>query len=112
MIIILMMWLALINIGAFALYQLDKGAARAGRWRISDRYLLTAAMVGGSLGSLIGITLMRHKTRRKGFVIRVKLIFIVQIIALAAVLYPVTRNMILDAFMGLDIQSYMGAGGR
>lgn len=51
----------------FALYYLDKSAARAGARRISERTLHIFSLLGGWPGALAGQKLFRHKTRKQPF---------------------------------------------
>jgi uncharacterized membrane protein YsdA (DUF1294 family) len=63
-------WVALflaLNLLVFSIYFLDKQAARYGRRRISERTLLTLALIGGSLGAVAAQQLFRHKTRKQPF---------------------------------------------
>lgn len=56
-----------LNLFVFSIYFLDKQAARDGRRRISERTLLTLALVGGSLGAVAAQQILRHKTRKEPF---------------------------------------------
>ncbi|PDS78229.1 DUF1294 domain-containing protein [Rhizobium sp. L43] len=56
-----------LNLLVFLIYFLDKQAARKGGWRISERTLLTLALIGGSLGAMAAQQLLRHKTRKEPF---------------------------------------------
>ena len=60
---LLLGWLLLVNLIAFALMGLDKGRARRGRWRISEKALFLPAVLGGSLGAIAGMRLFHHKTK-------------------------------------------------
>jgi len=60
-------YVLLANLFAFAAFAIDKAAAESGRWRIPETTLLMLALVGGSLGALIGQRVMRHKTRKQPF---------------------------------------------
>ncbi len=47
----------MINIAAFALFGADKRKAKRNAWRISEKALFLSAVLGGSLGALIGMRL-------------------------------------------------------
>ncbi len=70
----------MINIAAFALFGADKKKARRGDWRISEKALFLSAVLGGSLGALIGMRLFHHKTKHWYFVIGILAILVLQII--------------------------------
>lgn len=80
-IIIGAVWL-LINIAAYASMGIDKKRAIKKQYRISEKTLFTLALLGGSLGSIIGMQHFRHKTKHWYFKYGMPLIFIVQIIFL------------------------------
>ena len=48
-------YLAVINFMTWVAYGLDKGRAKRGKWRISERNLLILTAAGGSVGALAGI---------------------------------------------------------
>lgn len=77
-------YLLLVNLLTFALYSADKRRARRGDWRISEATLLLLAIIGGSVGALLGMRHFRHKTRHGKFRYGVPLILLLQ---LALVLY-------------------------
>ena len=77
---LLIVYLLLINIAAFALFGADKRKARRGDWRISEKALFLSAVLGGSLGALIGMRLFHHKTKHWYFVIGIPTIFVLQVI--------------------------------
>ncbi|MBX5152296.1 DUF1294 domain-containing protein [Rhizobium lentis] len=56
-----------LNLIAFSIYFHDKQAARNGGWRISERLLLTLALIGGSLSALAAQQILRHKTKKEPF---------------------------------------------
>lgn len=51
----------------FVAYALDKSAAEAGRWRISENSLHTLSLIGGWPGALMAQRLLRHKSRKASF---------------------------------------------
>ncbi len=73
-----------INLVSFFVYGLDKLYARGQAWRITERTLLLLALLGGTLGALVGIKLFRHKTRKSTFLVWVGLIMVIQVGALLA----------------------------
>lgn len=77
--LILMIYLATVNALGFLLMLVDKQKARKNRWRIPEKTLLGVAAIGGSLGSLTGMYLFRHKTLHKRFTIGIPLMLIAQI---------------------------------
>ncbi|MFZ5816592.1 MAG: DUF1294 domain-containing protein [Bacillota bacterium] len=74
--------LALYNLLVLALYALDKGRARRGRRRISEAALLWLAALGGGAGALLGVYLVRHKSRKGRFALGVPLLLAAQLAAL------------------------------
>lgn len=73
-------YLLLINAAAFVLMLADKQKARKKRWRIPERTLILAAALGGSIGALAGMYLVRHKTRHPKFTLGIPAILICQIL--------------------------------
>ncbi len=67
------------NLIAFALYGIDKRRAKQGAWRISEYTLLLVALLGGSLGALLGMRYFRHKTRHRKFRYGIPLILLLQL---------------------------------
>ncbi len=78
-------YLLLLNLIAFAAMGIDKRRARRDSWRIRERTLFLLAILGGSLGSILGMRLFRHKTKHWYFKFGMPLILILQIAAAVAV---------------------------
>lgn len=83
---LILLYLLIINAIGFVLMLADKLSAQKNLWRIPEATLLTAAALGGSIGSLIGMYTIRHKTKHLKFTLGVPLILIAQI-ALAVWLF-------------------------
>lgn len=47
----------------FILYGIDKGLAKVGAHRISEKVLLLLGFVSGGVGGLLGMVIFRHKTK-------------------------------------------------
>ena len=78
-------YLLLVNLAGFLLMGLDKRRARRGAWRISEKALFLQAVLGGSLGSIVGMRTFRHKTKHWYFRYGLPALLIGQL-ALAALL--------------------------
>ena len=76
----LLYYLIVINVVAFLVYGIDKWKAKQGCWRISEVSLLILAVIGGSIGALLGMKIWHHKTMHKKFKYGLPLILIIQII--------------------------------
>lgn len=61
---------------------IDKQKAKRHQWRISENTLIFISILGGSIGSIIGMQLFRHKTKHAKFKLGLPIILIVQIILL------------------------------
>jgi len=59
---------AVMSAVTFAVYGLDKVAARAGRWRTPEATLHLLALLGGWPGAFVAQRVFRHKTRKQPFV--------------------------------------------
>lgn len=66
------------NVLAFALYAVDKRRARLRGWRIRESVLLAVAALGGSLGALLGMHLLHHKTKHPKFYLLIPTLFLFQ----------------------------------
>ena len=56
-------YLLLINLGGFLIMGIDKQKARKQKWRIPEKTLFLFALLGGSLGTFLGMQFFRHKTK-------------------------------------------------
>ena len=74
-----LLYLIIINAAGFLLMLADKRKARRGAWRIPEATLIGAAALGGSIGVLAGMYLVRHKTKHLKFTIGVPLILFIQL---------------------------------
>ncbi|MBQ6135248.1 MAG: DUF1294 domain-containing protein [Bacilli bacterium] len=58
-----------VNILGFVLMGLDKYFSIKDQYRISENTLLSVALIGGSVGSYIGMFFFHHKTKKRRFLI-------------------------------------------
>lgn len=56
-------YLAVVNLIDFILMGVDKKKAIRGAWRIPEATLFLFALIGGSLGGILGMHFFHHKTK-------------------------------------------------
>lgn len=71
------------NFITFGIFAFDKFLARTHRNRISEKTLITLAMIGGSVGAIFAQKFFRHKTRKFRYILWI--IFIIQFIAFESI---------------------------
>lgn len=72
-------YLLIINATGFLLMLIDKKKAQKRKRRIPEMTLMMVAVAGGSIGSLIGMYTVRHKTQKKKFTLGIPAIFVLQL---------------------------------
>ena len=80
-------YLIIINALGLLLMLADKLRAKKKLWRIPERILLLVALIGGSLGTTLGMYAFRHKTKHPRFSIGVPVMMIVQAVIVLILLY-------------------------
>lgn len=80
MVPVLLFYLLTINALGLLIMLADKRCAQKKLWRIPEATLLTLAILGGSVGSLLGMRLFRHKTRKPKFSIGIPVILALQLL--------------------------------
>ena len=78
----LIVYLIIINALTCLLMLMDKYRARKKLWRIPEATLLGCAFLGGSLGGLLGMYTVRHKTAHAKFYIGIPFLLIVNIVCI------------------------------
>ncbi|RHV48451.1 DUF1294 domain-containing protein [Lachnospiraceae bacterium OM04-12BH] len=84
---LLLEYLIAVNLIGFALMGIDKYKAKKRAFRIPEATLFIVAIIGGSIGSIIGMYAFRHKTRHWYFVYGMPAILILQILLIALLLH-------------------------
>ena len=82
---LLLIWLIFINIITYIIYAIDKYKSMHHKWRIRESTLILLAVIGGSVGALLAMYTVRHKTKHNKFRIGVPVILAVQIIVVCVV---------------------------
>ncbi|MFD4705477.1 DUF1294 domain-containing protein [Gottfriedia sp. NPDC058432] len=75
-----MFYLVIVNIISFAIMGIDKSRAKRKAWRIPERILFLFAIIGGSIGSILGMYYFRHKTKHPKFVFGYWIILFIQFV--------------------------------
>ena len=72
-------YLIILNLIGFLIMGLDKHKAKKHQWRIPEKTLFLASLLGGSVGTLLGMYAFHHKTKHWYFVVGMPAILILQI---------------------------------
>lgn len=83
---LLLVYFVSLNLIGFALMGIDKYKAKKRTFRIPEATLFIVAIIGGSMGSLLGMYAFRHKTRHRRFTYGMPFILLVQIALIIAFL--------------------------
>lgn len=78
----LLAYIVVINIVTFLAFAYDKYRAKKGGWRIKNIFLLGLSFFGGSLGGLLGMKLIRHKSKKSYYRIGLPLMVLMQVLIL------------------------------
>lgn len=73
-------YLVIINLIAIIVTVHDKRAARKHKWRVPESTLLILAAFSGCVVMYITMHIIRHKTRKKKFMIGIPVIFVLEIV--------------------------------
>lgn len=77
--LILLAYLGIMTLVGFLTMGSDKKRAEKKRWRIPEKTLFLVAILGGSLGSVLGMQVFRHKTKHWYFALFMPLILLAHI---------------------------------
>lgn len=75
----MLIYLLAVNAVGFAVMLYDKYLAKNNLWRIPETTLFGIAVIGGSVGCLIGMYAARHKTKHLSFTLGIPAILAAQI---------------------------------
>lgn len=92
---LLSVYFVTLNLIGFALMGIDKYKAKKRAFRIPEATLFIIAVIGGSIGSIIGMYAFRHKTRHWYFVYGMPFILVIQIILIIVFLNAPSQVSIL-----------------
>lgn len=78
--LIIITYLLIMNLSGLLSMYIDKKKAIKNKWRIPEKTLFLIAIMGGSIGSVSGMHLFRHKTKHWYFKYGMPAILIIQVI--------------------------------
>ena len=93
-IVVILIYLAAINVVAFCMYGIDKWKANHSKWRISEATLIWMSVFGGSVGAWLGMKTWHHKTQHKKFKYGLPFILLLQIAIVMFVGYYLHNKLI------------------
>ena len=62
-------YIIILSVLGFVIMGVDKHKARKKAWRIPERTLILIALLGGGIGSFVGMYVFHHKTKHAKFVV-------------------------------------------
>lgn len=83
----ILIWLIVWNLAAFFAMGIDKHRAKRDAWRIRERTLFLLAVLGGSVGAIVGMQLFHHKTRHWYFKFGMPAILLLQLAAAVLIIW-------------------------
>ena len=81
------LYFIIINIIGLGIMALDKFKAQKGYWRTPEKTLFTVTLLGGGFGTIAGMYMFRHKTKKLKFTIGFPTILISEIVLVIYLLY-------------------------
>lgn len=85
-------YLVAVNLLGFAIMGIDKSKAKKRAFRISEATLFIVAIIGGSIGSILGMQIFRHKTKHWYFKFGMPFILLIQLAFVAFLYYSPLVN--------------------
>ena len=86
-VILIMTYLFLLNLLGIIFMGKDKIAALENRFRISEKTLFVISLLGGSLGTFVGMHVFHHKTKHWYFRVFMPLIMMVHVVIIGFLIY-------------------------
>ena len=65
---LLLIYLVIMNVIGFIMMAVDKYKAKHHAWRINEKSFFLISLIGGSLGTIMGMYTFHHKTKHWNFV--------------------------------------------
>ncbi len=85
--LIVLAYILLISIVAFAAMGIDKKKAEKHKWRVPEKVLFLFVILGGGVGGILGMQVFRHKTKHWYFAVGFPLIAVIEYAAIIYLLF-------------------------
>ena len=82
----IIIYFVIINLLGFFVMGIDKWKAKKDWWRIPENTLFMFAILGGGIGTILGMYIFRHKTKKLKFVVGMPAILICEIVLIVCLL--------------------------
>lgn len=83
----ILIYLLVINLIGFLIMYIDKEKSKKGKWRIKEQTIFIVTLLGGGVGTILGMYLFRHKTKKMRFTIGLPTILITEIVLIIYLFY-------------------------
>ena len=76
----ILLYFIIINVIGFLAMAIDKWKAKNNAWRIPENTLFAITALGGGIGTIAGMYVFRHKTKKPKFTIGMPVILVLEIV--------------------------------
>ena len=76
----ILIYFLIINLIGFLAMAIDKWKAKNNAWRIPENTLFSITVLGGGIGTIAGMYVFRHKTKKPKFTIGMPVILVLEIV--------------------------------
>ena len=76
----ILIYFLIINLIGLLIMYIDKKRAKKGKWRIPEKTIFIVTILGGGIGTITGMYLFRHKTKKIEFTFGLPFITILEIV--------------------------------
>jgi uncharacterized membrane protein YsdA (DUF1294 family) len=76
----MVLFLIILNLITLIVFGYDKFLAKNHKRRISENILLFITFLGGTIGSILGMLLFRHKVSKRSFLLKFAFVVLIQMV--------------------------------
>lgn len=85
----ILIYFLVINLIGFFAMGIDKYKAKKDLWRIPEATLMTICLIGGGIGTILGMYIFRHKTKKLKFSVGMPTILIAEILIIIYIVFKI-----------------------